>query len=103
LLLADSYRLRHTKIAEDSAGQTPGGKPASGSNLGRMYIKTSSSPLVGRSQQAVTPTTILFISLLRATESIALPRLEEEGRGKRKRKRVDSERDEKGLTQGDVD
>jgi hypothetical protein len=38
LLLADSYRFGHAEVAEDSAGQAPAGKMASGSKVGRVYI-----------------------------------------------------------------
>jgi hypothetical protein len=44
LLLAGSYRFSYTEAADGSAGQVPGdkvvsgGKAASGSKVGRMYI-----------------------------------------------------------------
>jgi small ligand-binding sensory domain FIST len=44
LLLAGSYRFGYTEVTEGSAGQVPGaevvsgGKAASGSKMGRVYI-----------------------------------------------------------------
>ena len=44
MLLSDSYRLSYAEVAEGSAGQVPGasvasgGKTASGSEVGPVYI-----------------------------------------------------------------